>query len=142
MCALNLIQDRIAQASGAASDVDLGSLAVAFHNLGVEQEFLNQRQTAVESFRRATDIAQAAFGAEHSMTKTFAHSLKSARYSLLVRPPIHPSKGPSARKGMWSICSAYYANYYCFPMQLLCPRRRLHRPPTFSNSRRLCESIV
>jgi hypothetical protein len=80
LCALQLLQRQIDTPGHVASKTELGSLAVAFHNLGVEQEFLLNREAAAESYQRGQDLAEVAFGPQHSMTLALKASLRSAQF--------------------------------------------------------------
>lgn len=43
-------------------------LTIAYHNLGVEQEFLKMYHEAVESYRMAADFAERYLGASDNIT--------------------------------------------------------------------------
>eukprot|EP00698_Gefionella_okellyi_P001796 TRINITY_DN11641_c0_g1_i1.p1 TRINITY_DN11641_c0_g1~~TRINITY_DN11641_c0_g1_i1.p1 ORF type:complete len:1160 (+),score=184.22 TRINITY_DN11641_c0_g1_i1:499-3480(+) len=88
ICALKLLQREVASDRPVAGANDLGTLAIAFHNLAVEQEFLHRLEDAVHSYERACQVAETSLGADHSMTLALKRSLQNARKALLRRPPL------------------------------------------------------
>jgi tetratricopeptide (TPR) repeat protein len=57
-------------------------LAVAYHNLAVEEEFLQEHTKSFESFRKAVAIAETELGPTHPMTKSMNVSLLAAEEAL------------------------------------------------------------
>mmetsp|Transcript_16309 Transcript_16309/g.41573 ORF Transcript_16309/g.41573 Transcript_16309/m.41573 type:complete len:173 (+) Transcript_16309:129-647(+) len=57
-------------------------LAIAYHNMGVEQEFLSLWEQALLSYNRAMQLARLHVGEEHLVTATFSQTYEKAKRSL------------------------------------------------------------
>jgi len=62
-------------------------LAIAYHNIGVEQEFLKRSDMAMESYRKGVEISKAHLGESHGITHTLNNSYIAAKKSLASRKP-------------------------------------------------------
>ena len=61
--------------SGVAQKVDrIAVLAIAYHNIGVEQEFLKRHEQSLHSYRKGVDIAETHLGNDHGITITLRNS--------------------------------------------------------------------
>ena len=49
-------------------------LAIAYHNIGVEQEFLKRLDQSLHSYRKGVEIAETHLGHEHGITITSKYS--------------------------------------------------------------------
>jgi len=87
ICALKILQPQVTSATQLRGSPDLSTLAVAFHNLAVEQEFLGMHEEACESYSRACQISDTSLGAHHQMSIALHRSLQNSRQALLRRPP-------------------------------------------------------
>lgn len=56
----------------------LALIAVAMHNMAVNQEFLRQYRAATHSYRRAYEFASRRLGVDHVMTRTIEHAYEGA----------------------------------------------------------------
>jgi tetratricopeptide (TPR) repeat protein len=56
-------------------------LAIAYHNLGVEQEFLKEYDASVISYQKGVEVAERYLGATHPITATLTSSLIAAKKS-------------------------------------------------------------
>lgn len=54
-------------------------LTIAYHNLGVEQEFLKMYPEAVESYRMAADFAERYLGASDNITQNLKGIYEKAK---------------------------------------------------------------
>lgn len=54
-------------------------LAIAYHNIGVEQEFLKRYENSVLSYKKGVEVAERYLGAKHAITKTLNNSLAAAK---------------------------------------------------------------
>jgi hypothetical protein len=84
-CALELLKQSIARKAqqrggggkGAAEDASI--LAIAYHNLAVEQEHLGLWDGAIESYSQSVKMAEAQWGPEHAKTTAIRHSFLQAQ---------------------------------------------------------------
>ena len=107
-CALELLeamadsreQKRRAGAGGDAEEnaTDDGSImAIAWHNMAVEQEHLNMFDAALNSYEQAVMVAEKEWGAGHIKTLAIKHSLEEARQKASARR-VNP-KAPGGHGG-------------------------------------------
>eukprot|EP00742_Colponemidia_sp_Colp-10_P001835 GILJ01001964.1.p1 GENE.GILJ01001964.1~~GILJ01001964.1.p1 ORF type:complete len:357 (+),score=66.01 GILJ01001964.1:139-1071(+) len=54
-------------------------LAIAYHNMGVEQEFLKRYEAALVSYRKSVEFAETHLGATHGITTNLKGSLSAAQ---------------------------------------------------------------
>ncbi|CAN0432341.1 unnamed protein product, partial [Laminaria digitata] len=54
-------------------------LAIAYHNMGVEQEFLKKFEHSLQSYRKGVEVAQKYLGGNHAVTVTLRNSTMAAR---------------------------------------------------------------
>lgn len=54
-------------------------LAIAYHNIGVEQEFLKRYEHSVLSYKKGVEVAERYLGVKHAITKTLTNSLAAAK---------------------------------------------------------------
>lgn len=78
-------------------------LAIAYHNMGVEQEFLKKYDHSLQSYKKGVEAAQKYLGLDHAVTLTLRNSAVAARRAIAardgkVREQLQ-QKGPSTRKG-------------------------------------------
>jgi tetratricopeptide (TPR) repeat protein len=70
-----------------AQKVDrIAVLAIAYHNIGVEQEFLKRHEQSLHSYRKGVDIAETHLGNDHGITITLRNSLLAAQRVLAQKP--------------------------------------------------------
>lgn len=55
----------------------LAVLAITYHNMGVEQEFLKRYQDALNSYKKGLDMAEMQLGKNHGITKTLRFDLQA-----------------------------------------------------------------
>eukprot|EP00736_Rhodelphis_marinus_P010887 Rmarinus@m.26866 len=71
-------------------------LAIAYHNCGVEQEYLKRWDSCLEYYAKAYDLAESHLGQDHEVARSLWNSLESAQKSA----DKHMSKsGPHKRPG-------------------------------------------
>ena len=73
-----------AEPEGNATD-DGSIMAIAWHNMAVEQEHLNMLDAALNSYEQAVVVAEKEWGAGHIKTLAIKHSLEEARQKASVR---------------------------------------------------------
>lgn len=54
-------------------------LAIAYHNIGVEQEFLHKYEQSIQSYRKGVEISETYLGQNHGITITLRNSFLAAR---------------------------------------------------------------
>ena len=59
-------------------------LAIAYHNIGVEQEFLKKYEQSVLSYKKGVEVAERYLGAKHAICITLNNSLISARKAAMA----------------------------------------------------------
>lgn len=69
-CALRLIEGRVSSGLGSSSDKDYSMLAVAYHNLAVEHEHLQQWEEAASAYQQGHQVAKRCLGDQHPLTQT------------------------------------------------------------------------
>ncbi|CAM9749663.1 unnamed protein product [Pylaiella littoralis] len=60
-------------------------LAIAYHNMGVEQEFLKKFEHSLQSYRKGVEVAQKYLGGNHAVTVTLRNSTMAARRAISAR---------------------------------------------------------
>jgi len=70
LSALELMHKRISQADGVVSTDDYATLAVAYHNIAMEREFMQQWDQAATAFQTGYQIAKRFLGEEHPLAIT------------------------------------------------------------------------
>jgi len=56
-----------------------GALAVAYHNIGVEQEYLKEYADCLENYEKAVEVAIKELGATDAITLMLSQSLRQAQ---------------------------------------------------------------
>jgi hypothetical protein len=85
LCALELISNRVANAENEAQSDDYSVLAIAYHNVAMEREFLHQWDQAAMAYQKGFQIAKRCLGEQHPLTQTLGKNCdtvlqKSAKY--------------------------------------------------------------
>lgn len=57
-------------------------LAIAYHNVGAEQEFLKKKHLSKQSYRKGLEVAQKYLGPDHAMTKTLKSSFVAVKKAI------------------------------------------------------------
>lgn len=78
----------------AASADRIAVLAIAYHNIGVEQEFLKRFEMAIDSYRKGVDISETHLGTDHGITITLRNSYLAAKQAVEVA---RKRRGPMAK---------------------------------------------
>jgi len=60
-------------------------LAIAYHNMGVEQEFLKSYPAAILSYKKAVNFAEKNLGAEDGITQNLRSVFENAKVEVSVR---------------------------------------------------------
>jgi tetratricopeptide (TPR) repeat protein len=88
--------------SPVAQKVDrVAVLAIAYHNIGVEQEFLKRLDQSLHSYRKGVEIAETHLGHDHGITITIRSSYIAAKRAVAARRSKRKSSshGKSNRHG-------------------------------------------
>ena len=85
--ALILLQEELLVAPGtlpqqAPSADRIAVLAIAYHNIGVEQEFLKRYGHSILSYRKGVEVAERYLGAKHPICNTLKTSMIAAKKTL------------------------------------------------------------
>ncbi|OWZ03660.1 hypothetical protein PHMEG_00024571 [Phytophthora megakarya] len=80
-------------------------MCIAYHNIGVEQEFLKDCAESVASYKKGISLAEQYLGADHSITTTIRNSYLAAKRTLAAKTRIklrsagHNDKSPTRAGG-------------------------------------------
>lgn len=85
--ALTLLQDELFGGNGGAAAAAqkpdrISVLAIAYHNLGVEHEFLKQFTASLQAYTKGVEIASVYLGPTHAITTTLRNSQLAAARSI------------------------------------------------------------
>ena len=61
-------------------------LSIAYHNIGVEQEFLKRFDQSILSYRKGVEVAERYLGAKHAICITLKNSLVAAKKAAAANP--------------------------------------------------------
>jgi len=115
LCSLELISNRIAQSESSVQSDDYSVLAIAYHNVAVEREFLHQWEQAAMAYQKGFQVAKRCLGDQHPLTQTLGKNCdavlqKSAKYtkdkSLAVKKLVNPDSPSGGSAGLPSINGA------------------------------------
>jgi tetratricopeptide (TPR) repeat protein len=92
--ALILLQEELAkvigpmaQATEAPKADRIAVLAIAYHNVGVEYEFLKKFDQSLQSYRKGVEVSERFLGEEHAITITLRNSTVAARRAIMAKDP-------------------------------------------------------
>lgn len=90
--ALILLQEELFSPSDTGAPRELSAdriavLAIAYHNIGVEQEFVKKILGAVKSYRKGVELAEAHLGSDHGVSVTLRNSLIAAQAAMARQKP-------------------------------------------------------
>jgi hypothetical protein len=71
-------------------------LAIAYHNIGVEQEFLKRFDQSTLSYRKGVEVAERYLGAKHPICITLKNSLAAAKKSAAKEPKSSSAKSKAS----------------------------------------------
>lgn len=99
--ALILLQEELFGGMNAGGDAPqkadrVAVLAIAYHNIGVEQEFLKKFQQSVASYGKGVEVAKTHLGPSHGITITLKNSLIAARRAISAKKG--PKKSGTTRR--------------------------------------------
>jgi tetratricopeptide (TPR) repeat protein len=83
--ALILLQEELLSPPGGATSAKapqadrIAVLAIAYHNIGVEQEFLKRYEQSMLSYRKGVEVAERYLGPKHAICITLRNSLLAAK---------------------------------------------------------------
>jgi hypothetical protein len=83
--ALILLQEELLSPPGGASTAAppqadrIAVLAIAYHNIGVEHEFLKRYEQSMQSYRKGVEVAERYLGSKHPICITLKNSLVAAK---------------------------------------------------------------
>ena len=66
-------------------------LAIAYHNMGVEQEFLRSYPAAILSYKKAVNFAEKNLGAEDGITQNLRSVYENAKNEVSIKAIIRPT---------------------------------------------------
>lgn len=68
---------------GAPPQADrIAVLAIAYHNIGVEQEFLKKYEQSLLSYRKGVEVAERYLGPKHAIAITLKNSLAAVKKAI------------------------------------------------------------
>lgn len=92
--ALILLQEELsnvigptAQSSDGPKSDRVAVLAIAYHNVGVEYEFLKKFDQSLQSYRKGVEVSERFLGPEHAISVTLRNSCVAARRAITARDP-------------------------------------------------------
>mmetsp|Transcript_68983 Transcript_68983/g.177796 ORF Transcript_68983/g.177796 Transcript_68983/m.177796 type:complete len:969 (-) Transcript_68983:236-3142(-) len=78
LCALELISNRVASASESVSQDEYSVLAIAYHNVAVERDYMRQWQQAAAAYEQGHQVAKKCLGEQHPLTQTLGKNCEAA----------------------------------------------------------------
>lgn len=93
--ALILLQEELSKVIGPMAQEEqqvpkadrVAVLAIAYHNVGVEYEFLKKYDQSLQSYRKGVEVSERFLGGEHAITVTLRNSTVAARRAIVARDP-------------------------------------------------------
>jgi len=92
--ALILLQEELSKVIGPmAEDSEapkadrVAVLGIAYHNVGVEYEFLKKFDQSLQSYRKGVEVAERFLGPDHAVAVTLRNSCVAARRAIMARDP-------------------------------------------------------
>jgi tetratricopeptide (TPR) repeat protein len=77
-CALELISNRVSSGAESVSHDEYSVLAIAYHNVAVERDYLHQWDQAAAAYQQGHQIAKKCLGDQHPLTQTLAKNSDTA----------------------------------------------------------------
>lgn len=83
--ALILLQEELLSPPGGSTNSAppqadrIAVLAIAYHNIGVEHEFLKRYEQSMQSYRKGVEVAERYLGSKHPICVTLKNSLIAAK---------------------------------------------------------------
>ena len=109
-CALELLKQTVAFSRNnyraESENADVSILAVAYHNIAVEQEFLSDFNGALDSYSEAVKVAEYVWGNDHVKTVALRQSLRQAHakfHSLKSNDRLHRTESQTSISKMQRI---------------------------------------
>eukprot|EP00930_Biecheleria_cincta_P051552 TRINITY_DN3673_c0_g1_i2.p1 TRINITY_DN3673_c0_g1~~TRINITY_DN3673_c0_g1_i2.p1 ORF type:complete len:975 (+),score=173.46 TRINITY_DN3673_c0_g1_i2:123-2927(+) len=78
-CALELISARVAALGDKASQDEYSVLAIAYHNVAVERDYMHQMEEAAAAYQQGHQVAKKCLGEQHPLTQTLGKNADAAR---------------------------------------------------------------
>merc|ERR1719310_1502095 len=78
LCALELISNRVSSAAHAVTQDEYSVLAIAYHNVAVERDYLHQWDQAHLAYQQGHQVAKKCLGEQHPLTQTLAKNCETA----------------------------------------------------------------
>lgn len=92
--ALILLQEELSNMIGPMADGNeppkadrIAVLSIAYHNVGVEYEFLKQFDLCLQQYRKGVEVSERFLGPDHSITITLRNSCIAARRAIVAKDP-------------------------------------------------------
>lgn len=92
--ALILLQEELAVVLGPAAPGNappkadrVAVLAIAYHNVGVEYEFLRKFEQSLAAYRKGVEVSERFLGGDHAIAVTLRNSCIAARRAIVARDP-------------------------------------------------------
>lgn len=104
LCALELISARVSAVGNSATQDEYSVLAIAYHNVAVERDYLHDWEAAAQAYKQGHQIAKQCLGEHHPLTQTLGKnsdaamqkSLKVSKERTLSSSSRRPGKPPLA----------------------------------------------
>jgi len=97
LCALELMSRVVSSSNAGASAEDYTVLAVAYHNVGMEREFLGQYDQAATAFQNGFQVAKRLLGESHPLSLTLERNCEEVlRKSKRSKAKSHKQRGGEA----------------------------------------------
>jgi tetratricopeptide (TPR) repeat protein len=93
-CALELISNRINSVENASKD-DYSVLAIAYHNVAVERDYMQQWDQAAAAYQQGHRWARQYLGDQHPLTLTLAKNCETAQQKSQKLPPSQKAAPPT-----------------------------------------------
>lgn len=100
--ALILLQDELFSSSGQEAQAPpkerVAVMAIAYHNVAVEQEYLKKFDLAIQSYRKALEIAEKHLGPDQGITQVLQDVTTKARQENILRTRLKKKTAPGPKK--------------------------------------------
>lgn len=96
-CALELIGARVHAASEGVTQDEYSVLAIAYHNVAVERDYLHQWDQAAEAYEKGYQVAKKCLGDQHPLTQTLGKNVEKSQHYARGAAPASASSAPRGR---------------------------------------------
>jgi len=108
--ALILLQDELFSSTGQEAQAPpkerVAVMAIAYHNVAVEQEYLKKFDLAIQSYRKALEIAEKHLGPDQGITQVLQDVTTKARQENILRTRLKKKSQGTKKNDTWASAGA------------------------------------